>query len=188
VGAVTTRRLSFFALPAEFDRDVWSDVCSRHLLVAPFNGGRPGPEIQAESFPTSGDFGPQRFLIIQPGPEHGGDPGRPARRSMVDVLLPVQDAEALFLGEIWCSSSHLDADSVLRDDPATLTFFSSLTRRLRSHIQRPTWGWHIQDVENSRAYRTIAYTDGAREWWERGGALRQSDVPNVAFGTRPPRD
>jgi hypothetical protein len=97
------------------------------------------------------------------------------------VDMPTERADTLLLGTIGAKSDWHDPDKGLsmKSDDA-LNLFARVIKVVGKALKGPMW---VRDVKTgaTRAYRDLRYSDGAKDWLQRGGELRQEGVANNEF-------
>jgi hypothetical protein len=109
----------------------------------------------------------------------------PAKLGWLDLKLPKQQDNVLFLADMGMKSEWYDRDEgVIYENKDLGQRHDKLKRALRKHLFSPMYIKNIK-YGGSGEINRIYYSTSAREWEENGGELMQEGVYNLRFSTRP---
>ena len=148
---MTTRRLQFFMRPGELAPLLGEVARKRGLSVVLVRLG-PNRRLELAARPDSplmadGRAAEWLFLAAEQPDLARIDPAplRPGEWGWMQVDLPSEEGNTLFLAEIAAKSDWYDADSgQILENPASLTLFRQLTPPLRKRLKRPVCAYNIR--------------------------------------------
>jgi len=107
----------------------------------------------------------------------------PAERGWVVMKVPRVESGALL-------DIHLDArsdwyeDGVIKENPESIRLHGRIARRFKKILKHPVWAKNIKLGGSAVSYRSLGYSNGAREWYRNGGELMHEGMPNIRYEIR----
>jgi hypothetical protein len=108
-------------------------------------------------------------------------PLQPGRWGWVQVDLPIELPDMLLLGTIGAKSDWHDPDAGLtRRSEKAPDLWARVSRVVGKALKGPMWVRNVR-TGAARPYRKLQYSEGAKQWLERGWKFRQEGVANTEF-------
>ena len=133
---------------------------------------------QLQAFTTS------RIYLAEPGlvvSEINPKDLEPARLGLLQVILPRESGQILFMSELAVKTDWVNSVTGERcENTRLLSLFKRVKAELVKGMKEPVVGENIV-TGNSSVYSTIKYTKAAKAFVDDGGELMQEGVNNVRF-------
>jgi hypothetical protein len=123
------------------------------------------------------------YLAENPVDSQSIDAGliEPARLGWIQIDLPREQGNILFLGECSIKTDWFDKESGTKvENPRSLKLYKRIVAEIRKHLASPVWAENIV-TGGSSVYPDIGYTPSAKRFLEAGGQLMQEGVSNIRF-------
>jgi hypothetical protein len=108
----------------------------------------------------------------------------PAERGWVVMSVPRTVGSKLLVCQLGARSDWWDpVQSTVRENPAAIRLYDKVWKRLKTRLTFPVWGKNVITGAAS-PYRSMGYSQGAKEWTRSGGILAQEGVANIEYEIR----
>src|SRR6266542_4889014 len=183
------RSLRFFMMPDEFDPLIWEIAGARGLSIVlkRVGWGIPNDQLKNRQLIALGNeqgsiLMPDRaraddiFLTSDAPLISGLSPNdlRAAEWGWVQIDVPTVDGNALYLADVGAKSDFYDEQTnQMLENPTSISLFTAVANVIRKRLKRPVYKYSPTFGGGYSVTRGIGYTDGAKEWEDRGGVLAQ---------------